>query len=159
MAKKPDKAMKILQDLMDTEKITGTESGWYLQEMARYAYAFDHARSNELQVVAHSRNKYLLRPREGMEFESISANGQKRIERMIAWIKEFAGADDLLVEVDAIISNLRFGVTADDFEAAFDSLGKALGFVTQRPDKELREGPDNLWALRDDDWRGNAATR
>jgi replicative superfamily II helicase len=150
MAKKPDKAMKILQDLMDKEKITGAESGWYLQEMARYAYPFDHARSNELQVVAHSRNKYLLRPREGMEFESISAKGQKRIERMIAWIKEFTGADDLLVEVDAIISNLRFGVTADDFEAAFDNLGKALGFVTQRPDKELREGPDNLWALRDD---------
>jgi hypothetical protein len=150
MTKKPDQAMTILQELMDKENITGTESGWYLQEMARYAYAYDKARSNELQVTAHSRNKYLLRPREGMQFETISIKGQKRIERMIAWIKEFASADDLLVEIDAITSNLRFGVTADDFEAAFDDLGKALGFVTQRPDTELREGPDNLWALRDD---------
>ena len=149
-AHKPEKAVTLLQELMDKEKIAGTESGWYLQEMARYALAYDGARSNELQVAAHQRNRYLLRPRQGMVFETISAVGQKRIERMIAWIKEFSNADDLLVEVDAITSNLRFGVTADDFEAAFDNLGKALGFVTQRPDKELREGPDNLWALRDD---------
>ena len=149
-AKKPEKAMTILQDLMDKEKIIGTESGWYLQEMARYAYSYDKARSNELQVAAHSRNRYLLRPRQGMQFEKISIQGQKRIERMIAWIKEFGSADDLLVDVDAILTNLRFGITADDFEAAFNDLGTALGFVTQRPDKELREGPDNLWALRDD---------
>jgi len=51
--------------------------------------------------------------------------------------------------MEAITANLRFGVAACDFEAAFDQLGKALGFVTKRPDKELREGPDNLWALRD----------
>lgn len=44
---------------------------------------------------------------------------------------------------------MRFGVPADDFEAALNDLGIALGFVTQRPDKEWREGPDNLWALRD----------
>jgi hypothetical protein len=149
-AHKPEKAMTILQDLMDKEKITGTESGWYLQEMARYAYAYDKSRSNELQVAAHQRNRYLLRPRQGMVFEAISATGQKRIERMIAWTKEFVTADDLLVEIDAMTSNLRFGVAADDFEAAFGDLGRALGFVTQRPDKELREGPDNLWALRDD---------
>src|ERR1035438_1516041 len=98
--------------------------------MARYAYAYDKARSNELQVAAHSRNKYLLRPRQGMQFEIISAKGQKLIERMISWIKEFASVDDLLVEIDAITSNLRFGVTADDFEAAFGNLGKALNFVT-----------------------------
>ncbi len=150
MAKRPDKAMAILQELMDKEKITGADKGWYLQEMARYAYSYDNPRSNELQVEAHSHNRYLLRPRQGMRFETISTKGQKRIERMIAWIKDFATADELLVEVDAIVSNLRFGVTADDFEAAFDNLGKALGFVTQRPDKELRQGPDNLWALRDD---------
>jgi hypothetical protein len=150
MAKKPEKAMTILQDLMDEEKIDGTESGWYLQEMAHYAYSYDKARSNELQVAAHSRNRYLLRPRQGMHFEKISIQGQKRIERMIAWIKEFGSADDLLVDIDAVLTNLRFGITADDFEAAFNDLGTALGFVTQRPDKEWREGPDNLWALRDD---------
>jgi hypothetical protein len=80
----------------------------------------------------------------------ISAKGQKRIERIPSWSKEFESAEDLLIEVDAITSNLRFGVIADDFEAAVDRLGKALGLAANRPDKELRERPDNLWALRDD---------
>ena len=37
----------------------------------------------------------------------------------------------------------------DRFEQAFDELGKALGFTCQRPDKEWKEGPDNLWGLRE----------
>ena len=146
---KPEKAMKLLQQLLDEQKIVGAERGWYLQEMARYALAFDQDRSNELQVAAHQLNKYLLKPRKGMIFEQISAKGQKRIKRILSWIKEFSTAEDLLIEIDAITNDLRFGVVADDFELAFDRLGKALGFEANRPDKELREGPDNLWALKD----------
>jgi len=85
-----------------------------------------------------------------MVFEPISAKGQKRIERLISWIKQFETPEDLLIEVDNITSNLRFGVDSDDFERSFDRLGKSLGFQADRPDKELREGPDNLWALKDD---------
>ncbi len=146
---KPERAIEVLQDLLDMEKITGHEKGWYLQEMARYAQAFDKTRSNELQISAHQHNRYLLKPRAGMLVESISATGQKRIERLIAWCKQFQTPEDLLLDIDAITEQLRFGVPADDFEAAINDLGIAIGFVTQRPDKEWREGPDNLWALRD----------
>jgi|ERR1035441_1250234 hypothetical protein len=117
--------------------------------MARYAQVFDQDQSNELQVAAHQLNRYLLKPRKGMLFERISAKGQRRIERIFSWVKEFSTAEDLLVEIDAITTDLRFGVASDDFELAFDRLGKALGFDANRPDKELREGPDNLWALKD----------
>ena len=125
-AGKPEKAMSLLQQLLDKQKIAGAERGWYLQEMARYAYAFDKERSNELQIAAHQLNRYLLKPRKGMVFEPISAKGQKRIERIISWIKEFATADDLLIEVDAITTNLRFGVVADDLELALDRLGDQI---------------------------------
>ncbi len=147
---KPEAALKLIQDLVDKEKIMGAERGWYLQEMARYVHAYDKDRSNELQIAAHRANPYLLKPRNGMVFEPITAKGQKRIERIISWAKEFASPEDLLVELDAITNNLRFGVEADDFEASIDQLGKALGFAANRPEKEQREGPDNLWALRDD---------
>jgi replicative superfamily II helicase len=147
---KPEKAAAMLQSLLDKEEIQGAERGWYLQEMARYIHTIDQERSNELQVAAHQQNRYLLKPRAGMVFEPISAKGQKRIERMIAWIKEYDTAEDLLMEINNITSDLRFGVDSDDFERAFDRLGKALGFQANRPDKELREGPDNVWALRDD---------
>ncbi len=34
---------------------------------------------------------------------------------------------------------------AEKFESALKSIGELLGFVSQRPDKEIRKGPDNLW--------------
>ena len=33
------------------------------------------------------------------------------------------------------------------FEQALDEIAPALGFVGERPDKEWKEGPDNLWAI------------
>ena len=40
-----------------------------------------------------------------------------------------------------------FGVKADKFERALDELSRALGYLGERPDKEWKEGPDNIWAL------------
>src|SRR5262249_3037238 len=57
----------------------------------------------------------------------------------------------LQLKVNEILSALQFGVAADRFEHAFDEPGRALGFASDRPDKEWKEGPDNLWGLRDDE--------
>jgi hypothetical protein len=103
---KPAKALNQLQQLLDEKKIEGAERGWYLQEMARYAHAFDKDRSNEIQIAAHQMNPNLLKPKKGMVFEPISAKGQKRIERIVSWVKESASAEDLLIEIDAITTNL-----------------------------------------------------
>lgn len=47
--------------------------------------------------------------------------------------------------MDEMLGSLRFGVEAPSF---FNTLGAALGFKAERPEKEWKEGPDNLWALR-----------
>jgi len=143
------KALHLIQGLIDTHIETPVERGWYLQEMARYAYPTDKAKSNDLQVAAHRNHRYLLKPQYGMMIEQITAVGQKRLERLIAWIREHDNPQELLLHVEAILNRLRFSVSAEDFEAAIDELGTALGFRTQRPDKEWKEGPDNLWAVRD----------
>lgn len=49
------------------------------------------------------------------------------------------------MSIEAILSNLSFGVEASKFESALKDIGDLLGFVSQRPDKEIRKGPDNLW--------------
>ena len=56
---------------------------------------------------------------------------------------------DMDVSISEILGRLRFGVKADDFEQTLDELSRALGFAGERPDKEWKEGPDNLWALDD----------
>lgn len=145
---KPKEAADIIQAFLDSRQVDDADRGWYLQEMARYSYSIDRNHSNTLQVSAHRINRYLLKPKAGMVVEPITVLGQQRVDKMVDWISQFQTSDDLLLEIDAITTQLRFGTPADHFEEALDKLGTALGYATQRPDKEWREGPDNLWALR-----------
>jgi replicative superfamily II helicase len=146
---RPHAAVKAIQKLVDQHITQPDEKGWYLQEMARYTHLASKTDSNELQIQAHKQNRYLLKPRQGMKVTTIAAAPQKRVERMIDWARKFEISEDLLLAVEDILSRLRFGVQANLFEGAIDELGIALGFATQRPDKEWKEGPDNLWGLRD----------
>lgn len=66
---------------------------------------------------------------------------------MQQWVQQFGEYAQLDIALTEIISKLVFGTTADQFEGALDELSEALGFVGERPDKEWKEGPDNLWAL------------
>ena len=68
---------------------------------------------------------------------------------MIALVPRHPSWNELSLELDDLLTKLRFGVSADDFEGAFQELGLLLGFKCQRPDKEWKEGPDNLWCLAD----------
>lgn len=147
-----DEAAKILQGLIDTQVEIVTDKGWYLQEMARYTYSASKTRSNQLQVAAHKHNRYLLKPKDGMVFSKIMTISQKRIENIGTYIKSFSSFEELTLNVEDMLGNLRFGVKADSFEKALNDLARALGFEGERPDKEWKEGPDNLWALRDNEY-------
>ncbi|WP_297908094.1 hypothetical protein [uncultured Parabacteroides sp.] len=47
--------------------------------------------------------------------------------------------------MDGILNDFTFGINAENFETALQEIGSLLGFISQRPDKEIRKGPDNLW--------------
>ena len=64
-------------------------------------------------------------------------------------MKRFGDYAQLDVNLSDILGRLVFGTKADKFEQALDELSLALGFAGERPDKEWKEGPDNLWALDD----------
>lgn len=145
-------AKNILQSLIDNNKLSEEEEGWYLQEMAKYIYPHSKSQSNELQVAAHRKNRYLLKPKEGMKISKMTTISLKRIENIISWIRSFENYEELKINIDSILTNLRFGVNSDSFEEAFDDLAKALGFISQRPDKEWKEGPDNLWKIKDNQY-------
>lgn len=144
------KAANTIQEIIDSYIKTDEERGWYLQEMARYYYSFSKLESNRLQVSAQKKNRYLLKPIEGMEISKINSLSLKRIENICNWIRKYEDYNELSVEVDSILSKLKFGVSSDTFEQSLDQLAKMLGFESQRPDKEWKEGPDNLWKVNDD---------
>lgn len=143
------KASDIIQSLLDSGAISASDKGWYLQECARYMFDDDRAESQRLQVAAHSSNRLLLKPAVGVSVTKLTVVSHGRIERIIDWVKSKDDYEGLHVAVSDILEKLTFGVRAEKFEQALAELGIALGFNSERPDKEWKEGPDNLWALDD----------
>jgi replicative superfamily II helicase len=134
---------------MDDGHVDKDDKAWYLQECARYHYRTDRAESQKLQVAAHKKNRMLLKPPTGVTVTKLTVISQGRAERIATWVRAFGTYAEMDVTVSDILGRLRFGVKADNFEHAFDELSRALGLAGERPDKEWKEGPDNLWALDD----------
>jgi hypothetical protein len=140
-------AVTKLQGLLDTGKLNAEDKAWYLQEMARYNYRANRPESNRLQIAAYKANRLLLKPASGVTIAQLKIVSQGRIERIAKWVQQFDDYSQLDVMLSDILARLTFGTKADKFEAALDELSVPLGFVGERPDKEWKEGPDNLWAL------------
>jgi replicative superfamily II helicase len=144
-------ARDVIQSVLDKAPgLSQEDKGWYTQEMARLMYRHSKADSTQLQVSAHKRNGYLLKPKDGMVFRKLEPLSQKRVATVIEWARRSADHQDLMIRVQAILDDLRFGVYFDRFEQAFHELGQALGFAAERPDKVWNQGPDNLWCLKAD---------
>ena len=62
-------------------------------------------------------------------------------------IGKYDSFDEFNLYINELIENLSFGIEAEKFESALKNLGEMLGYVSQRPDKEIRKGPDNLWCV------------
>lgn len=139
-----EKASSIVQQIIDrcTDQ---SEQGWYLQQMARYKYLQSKIEANNLQKSAFVKNNELLKPSEGITYKKLEFIHENRIKRISSYIGQFTGYSEMLLSIDDVLSDLEFGTGAEKFEAALKELGLMLGFLSERPDKEFKKGPDNLW--------------
>ena len=140
-------AKSALQKLIDKYEMSVNEKGWYMQEMARYIYHSNKVDANALQKAAFEHNSALLKPREGISYKRFEDIDTNRLSKLREKISSYSSYDELMLEINAILEKMTFGVAADKFEQAIDQVGKLLGFETQRPDKMIRKGPDNLWKI------------
>lgn len=148
---KANEAVAIIQKMIDNHIKDDGERGWYMQEMARYLYLCDKTESNKLQIAAHQKNHTLMKPLSGMSFTKIVIS-QRQMENIIQWISQHGTFEELRLASEEILSHLSFGIKANTFEDAFNRLAQLLGFAGQRPEKEWKEGPDNLWGLRNGEY-------
>ncbi|POS09944.1 DEAD/DEAH box helicase family protein [Burkholderia gladioli] len=142
-------AADVLQKLLDKKQVDDADKGWYLQQVARYQYRSDRPESQRLQIAAHKENRFLLRPSNGVTVAKLTMVSQGRVERIMSWVRKFETYEQLDIALSDILGRLVFGTKADKFEQALDEISRAIGFAGERPDKEWKEGPDNLWALDD----------
>ncbi|MEM5786241.1 MAG: helicase C-terminal domain-containing protein, partial [Syntrophobacteraceae bacterium] len=142
-------AVDELQQALDSGAIDRADRGWYLQEMARFNYRSQRSECHRLQIAAFNNNRLLLRPPQGVTVSKLTIVSQGRMERIIGWVTQHGTYEQLNIALSDILGRLAFGTKADKFEQALDELSRVLGFSGERPDKEWKEGPDNLWALDD----------
>jgi len=140
-----DKACAVMQELCDSFKNDDSERGWYLQQLARYKYRISKAEANTIQKSAFQSNLQLLKPVEGIAYTKLEYINEDRIVRIRNWISQYKDYQEMMISLEGILQDLSFGMPADKFESAMQMLGDALGFLSQRPDKEIKKGPDNLW--------------
>ena len=107
-------AVKIIQSMIDNHYIKDdADIGWYLQHMARYKYAYSKTESNKEQIQAHKKNRFMLKPKTGMQIDLLKIS-QKRMEKIINWIKSFENYEELSIVLEEILSHLEFGLKFDN---------------------------------------------
>lgn len=144
---KYDDAVKIYQDIIDKTQGDASEKGWYLQKMAHCKYFNSKLESQKLQKRAFEKNFELLKPIDGISYKKMGNINLNRTQNIIKYIQRFPSYEELMLEINTLCEHLCFGTEADIFEKTMETLGEALGYISQRPDKTIRKGPDNLWCL------------
>lgn len=141
-----NKAYSIFQEIADS--CSGeNDKAWYMQMMAFVKYFDSKAESNKLQLMAFKKNSELLKPKDGIVYEKINYINKNRINKIREELTKFQSHQDIMIYYDGIFEDLSFDNDSDKFERALQEVGLILGFESQRPDKDIRKGPDNLWCV------------
>lgn len=150
--KDAEDAISCIQEILDDYVDDEIEKGWYLQTLARYKYRISKTDSIKIQKSAFNCNTQLLKPKEGIVYKKLEYINENRVRRIREWASSYEDYEQLMISVNNILSNLSFGEPSEKFELALQDLGKAIGFLSQRPDKEFKKGPDNIWCGENDEY-------
>ena len=121
--------------------------GYAKQILAEYTNFIDRNKAQEILKSACNLNNQILKPINGIEYSKISQQ-KSQVDNITNYISDFINTNDLIIEVEEILSHLVFTKdTYDKFEDSIKRIGVLLGFYSQRPDKEYKCGPDNFWAI------------
>lgn len=135
------------------EAIDATESAhvkaWLLSRKAAFQHAIDAEGAQKTLIAAHSIEPRVTKPLLGAVYKKLAPVIGQQAATLIAYHgSRFIDATDMKLFADGLCSDLQFSPnTSEKFEAAVNELALFLGITGQRPEKDYKEGPDNLWAL------------
>lgn len=143
--------IKIYREIANSFSNDTLEHGWYLQELAKYMCHSSTTEALKTQKSAYAHNQYLLTV-ETVNYKKVDMLDDTSLKNIRAYIGEYTDYASLKLNVDEILSNLSMGYGSKKFEEALQQVGLLLGFMSQRPDNEFKKGPDNLWAMPNNEY-------
>lgn len=122
---------------------------WLLARKAAFQHALDAEGAQKTLAAAFAMEPRVTKPMHGAIYKKLApATGQQAAMLIANHGSRFMDATAMKLFADALCSDLQFSPdTSDKFEAAVNDLAWFLGISGQRPEKDFKEGPDNLWAL------------
>lgn len=123
------------------EQFSNEYKGFIKYLIAEYCYFIDKEESKKILKMASSYNsKYgefcMYFKNEDLKYIENQANG------IIKKLKNFS---EYKKTCNDVIENLNYQNSYNSFENYIEKIGMLLGFQSERPDKEHKGGPDNLW--------------
>lgn len=141
-------AVGILDKAIDATGETQVKA-WLLARKAAFQHPIDADGAQKTLVAAHAMEPGVLKPMHGATYKKLTpATGQQAATLIANHQGRFMDPTAMKLFADELCTDLQFNPdTSDKFEAAVNDLAWFLGIRGQRPEKDYKEGPDNLWAL------------
>lgn len=147
-----ESAARILQDAA-AQEAEPKPAGALLEQAAAYLDIHDPARAQQVLALARERNTWVQRPLAGVAFQRLAAPSGQALAATENLAGRYSTPAALLLDMDAILDGLQFDPNrTEDFEESLLQLGFLLGLGSQRPEHDLGRGPDNLWALAENQY-------
>ena len=127
------------------------EKAWLMSKLATMQHHRDPVESQKTLLAARRLNLNILSPIEGVPYKNLASQNSAQAEKVQSYHQErFLEATDRMLAIKDLVGDLYFQkIKPDKFEAAIDEVARFIGLGSQRPDKQFKEGPDNLWGLPD----------
>ncbi|MDR0959826.1 MAG: hypothetical protein LBM23_05640 [Propionibacteriaceae bacterium] len=136
---------KVINDIEDS-----AIHGLHLQRLAIYTNFFDQSKAQQIQKKANQENRQLLRPLAGVQYKTPATKNLPQGKQASSWLQDrYSSGNDLLIAVNAMLSDLDWGPRTEQFEQSMFNLAWHIGHVGQQPERDLGCGPDGLWRLSD----------
>lgn len=133
------------------QTVDSQAKGWIKQQSAAYMHFVDAAQAQLMQESAKELNRRILKPLAGISYRRLSATADQAARAAAHLGQTYADTAELIVGINAIVNDLV--PTPDDqraverFEEAMHRIGMHIGFESQRPERDIGNGPDVLWAM------------
>lgn len=139
------KSKELYEKILTRNDLTKNERAWYTQQLSFVLYHISKIDARTTQLEAFSMNHQLLCPPDTVKYKQVTYKNASIIDSIKAKLASYDNYEQLHIDAEAVIADLAYGVVAKKFEKAVYDLGIFLGFESQRPDEEIKKGPDNLW--------------
>ena len=146
-------AVGIIESLKNTITDEKTK-GFLMQTIAEYTNLINEEEAQQILISAIKFNKGLIRPIDGIQHQRLVNKLSIQAQTLINYINnEKIDHNGYILKVNSLLESLEFSQdTSKRFEATINDISFILGIESSRPEFEHGKGPDNLWAVGDNNY-------